>query len=57
MVLYYLVYMTMSTGMPVLIGIHTDENKAYDILNGLKGIADDDKWVQRVKTDSDGNVC
>jgi S-formylglutathione hydrolase FrmB len=57
MTIYYLVYMTMSTGLPVLIGIHTDESKAYDILNGLKGIADENKWVQRIKTDDQGNVC
>lgn len=57
MVLYYLVYMTMNTGLPVLIGIHTDESKAYDICNGLRGVPEDRKWVQRVKTDEDGNIC
>ena len=55
MAIYYLVYLLMKE-VPVLIGIHTDEDKAHDILNNLSGIPEEEKWVQRIKTDEKGNV-
>ena len=52
MAVYYLVYVERE-GLPVLIGIHTDENKAYDL---LRFCPDSEKWVNRVKTDASGKL-
>ena len=52
MALYYFVYALLpSSESPVLIGIHTDEEKAYDLLQSIKA---DEKWVQRIKTEQNG---
>ena len=56
MAIYYLVYILMKE-VPVLIGIDTNEDKAYDILKGLVAVSEEEKWIQRIKTDERGNVC
>lgn len=52
MAIYYMVYVERQ-GYPFLIGIHTDEEKAYDL---LRTCDESEKWVNRVKTDMAGKV-
>lgn len=52
MALYYFVYVQREE-ISILIGIHTDEDRAYDLMRGQK---EKDKWVTRVKTDEDGQL-
>lgn len=52
MALYYFVYVQRDE-TPILIGIHTDEDRAYDLMRGQR---EKEKWVTRVKTDKDGQL-
>jgi hypothetical protein len=52
MTLYYFVYVERQE-TPILIGVLTDEDKAYDLMRGQK---EKEKWVSRVKTDEDGHL-
>jgi hypothetical protein len=36
--------------------IHTNEEEAYDIIQILKQIPKDNKWIRRIKTDNKGVI-